>query len=88
MDRWNFAIASLGIFFSSFLNPIATHAEKISEVSPTPLQQESIDKHYIFYLLQSQEWKRGIDLYRKYKELLGHHDVEILAQMLIKRRGI
>lgn len=50
-------------------------------VSAEKPQELPIDKHYIFYLLQSREWNRAIDLYEKYKESLGHHDNEVLTRM-------
>lgn len=45
------------------------------------LENETINKRHILYLVQHQDLIQALDLYEKYRQTLGKHDFEILQQM-------
>lgn len=51
---------------------------------PTPLSsqaEEPISKLQIIYLAQSKEYRKSIDLYKKYQKQRGKHDFEVLEHI-------
>lgn len=75
---------AIALAFFSAVNGFAdgeVSTQAPAEIAIADKNKSPVNKLHILYLLQSKEFNRAIDLYREYKEVLGHHDFEILQQM-------
>ena len=62
------------------LAPLGLFCDDLIEITKN---EEPINKLQIVYLAQSKEYRKSIDLYKKYQKSIGKHDFEVLEHLAI-----
>ena len=60
------------------LSPLGLFCENLIEITQN---EEKVNKLQIVYLAQSKEYRKSIDLYKKYQKQIGKHDFEVLEHL-------